>query len=335
MSLPLHRGRCPSWLYPRMRELASKIVDYIMEEYGEEELIKRISNPTWFQSLSNVLGFDWHSSGATTTTASALKEAINKRDEIKAAGGKGKTSLKTPEEIKNNGEKLGIEIEKLIEASKIIAKVDNSLIQDGYTLYHHTFFFTKNSYAVVQQGMNGKRRRARRYHWLSRMQFFGKEQLISGFEEDKVLVIVGKENEKLRKLMVDISKEIKLPSRHEIYEKIDLSKRDVEFFKRVKNINPSTFKELISIRGMGSKKIRALALISSLIYGEELEWKDPVKYSFAHGGKDGIPYPVDKKMYDESIEFMRETLENLKFKRGEEKIKAGVMKKIHEFAFKG
>ncbi len=331
VSLPLHNGKCPSWLYPRMRKLTKAIVKYVIEEYGEEELINRIANPMWFQSLSNVIGFDWHSSGTTTTTTAALKDALKEEENIVAAGGKGKTSLKTPEEIVKGGEKLEVEVDKLVEASRIIAKVDNSMIQDGYSLYHHTFFFTRKSFAVVQQGMNKSNRRARRYHWNNEMRYFDMEQILVGIREKNVLVISGKDKEKLRKEMLDIVKDdYYFPKRHGI-KMSDLSKRDIVFFQKVKEISPSNFKEFLLLKGLGAKRLRALALIASLIYGEELEWKDPVKYSFAHGGKDGIPFPVDKKMYDENIAFLEESIENSKLRK-EEKGKA--LKKLYKILWK-
>ena len=279
INLPLHTGKCPTWLYKKMEKLAKIIIRYIFEEYGEKEVIRRASNPFWFQAFSNVLGFDWHSSGSTTTAGSALKKAINELEGIRAAGGKGREALKTPEEIKAHSNELDVDEEKLVEASKIIAKTDNSLVQDGYKLYHHLFLFTKKEIAVIQQGMNTNNGRARRYHWLSPKNFFDGSQEIVGELEEKALVLVGNEKEKieLRKAMLELSKEVVLPSRHKI-KGVDLSKNDLMFFKKVKEINPLSFKELLIINGMGEKRIRSLALIASLLYGKELDWKDHVKY---------------------------------------------------------
>lgn len=323
LTLPLHTGRCPSWLYPRMKKLTKAILTYIFEEYGEEELIKRISNPFWFQSLSNVIGFDWHSSGTTTTTTSAIKESLKDIEGIASAGGKGKTSLKTPEEIEKQSHYLGLDPSSLIEKSRLTAKIDNSLIQDGYTLYHHFFIFTKKSFAVIQQGMNTKNRRARRYHWYNNSLFDMHD--ILGLKEEKALVLTGAEKERIRKDILDLCNEYDFPKRHEILSS-DLSERDLAFFKRVRELSISNFKELLLIKGMGEKKIRSLALISSLIYGDELDWNDPVKYSFAHGGKDGIPYPVDKKMLDENTSFLEEALINSKL---EERLKKRSLRKLY------
>ena len=307
--MPLHWGKCPPWLYEKMKSLANAIIAYIYDEYGEEEIIRRVSNPFWFQSLSNLLGFDWHSSGTTTTTTAALKEAINKLDNIAMAGGKGKAALRTPEEIERFSPKVDRSSEELIKASKLIAKVDTALIQDGYSLYHHTFIFTNKSIAVIQQGMNAKERKARRYHWYNPSGFLRGEEEIVGFRERQALNLVGKEKERLRKAMVEIA--LEFPQRHNIRLR-DLSARSLAFFSLVKEYAPSTMEELLLLRGSGPKVVRALALTASLIYGEELDWRDPVKYAFAHGGKDGIPFPVDKQLYTSTIESLKEALENSK-----------------------
>ncbi len=324
--LPLHYGKAPRWLFSRMVDLSRLIAEWIIEEYGEDEFIRRMADPFFFQSFALVVGFDWHSSGTTTTLTGALRLSL--RDlPIGIAGGKGKTAIKTPELIKKEGEKINLnsnKVEFLKRASRLTAKVDNACIQDGYTLYHHVVLFSKRSYAVIQQGMKVSERKARRYHWLNPQQFLLEHDIV-GIKEKKVLNLIGKNNEEVRKAMVDLAKDLRLPSRHEILP-LDLSKRDIEFFKAIKEYNPSSFEEMILFKGMGQKRLRALALISNLVYGNELDWHDPVKYAFAHGGKDGIPFPVDVGMYDKNIALLREALEN---KKGKYVLKA--LKRLNEF----
>ncbi|MEM4194896.1 MAG: DUF763 domain-containing protein [Candidatus Anstonellales archaeon] len=332
IDLPLHPGQCPRWLFERMVGLAREISRVIVLEYGTAEMIRRLSMPLWFQSLSCVLGFDWHSSGTTTTTTAALKIALRDFDGIAGAGGKGKTGLKTPQEIEEKSERMGLSYARsmeLIRASRLTAKVDSSCIQDGYAIYHHAFFFDeKGNFAVIQQGMKGEW--ARRYHWDTSDNFLEGNESIIGFYEKNVLNMTGKEAREARKASLDALKEgeyLRLPMRHEILRE-DLSKKEIEFFNKVREFDPKNYEELLLFKGMGEKKIRALALLSNLIYGVELDWKDPIKYSFAHGGKDGIPYPVDKPNYDESIEFLKEAVE--KAELGERE-KLNAMRRLNWF----
>ncbi len=332
IDLPLHSGQCPRWLFGRMVRLAKEISKVIIFEYGSAEFIRRLSMPLWFQSFSCILGFDWHSSGTTTTTTAALKIAVEETEGIAGAGGKGKTGLKTPQEIEEKSEKMGIsswKAEELIRASRLTAKVDSSCIQDGYSIYHHAFFFDeKGNFAVIQQGMKGEW--ARRYHWNTSDNFLEGNESIMGIYEREVLNMTGKKAREARKASLDAVKEgeyLRMPARHGVFPE-DLSRRDVEFLNRVREFDPKDYEEFLLFRGMGAKRIRALALIANLIYGAELDWKDPVKYSFAHGGKDGIPYPVDKPNYDESIEFLKEAVEKAEIGK-DEKIRA--MRRLNEF----
>ncbi|MCD6402850.1 MAG: DUF763 domain-containing protein, partial [Candidatus Aenigmarchaeota archaeon] len=214
--LPLHHGKCPPWLFRRMKDLAKDIVRIIVLEYGEVELLKRLSNPYFFQALGCVLGFDWHSSGLTTTVCGALKEAINEDQlGIKVAGGKGKVSLKTPEEVERFSEELGLttkKVERITYASRIAAKVDNAVLQDGYQLYHHVIVFDdKGDWSIIQQGMNTSSKYARRYHWFSqRLSNFVEEPhaaIASDKVEDRVLNLVSKKSEDVRKVSVDLVKD--------------------------------------------------------------------------------------------------------------------------------
>ncbi len=350
VDLPLHGGKAPPWLFRRMVKLAGGISEAIVEEYGEKTLLGRISDPFWFQALSCVLGYDWHSSGTTTVTMGALKEAIDaERLGIAMCGGKGRASRKAPDEIADAGKLFDLsigDIEKLQYSSRISAKVDNSCVQDGYQLYHHSFILTKGGdWAVVQQGMNGSY--ARRYHWISdRIQSFVEEPhaaIASDRLESNVLDMTSKESGEARRVSVEIANEkperilehfkpgyqrtllefavaepekFRLPRRHAILD-LDLGKRGRKVVEMIHEARPADYEELIAIRGVGRKTLRSLALISELIYGTKASWTDPAVYSFAHGGKDGIPYPVDRETYDGSIATLEEALEDARLDKKE------------------
>ena len=344
VSLPLHGGKAPRWLFKRMVELAGGISEALIYEYGQDEFLKRLSDPYWFQALSCVLGFDWHSSGTTTTTCGALKMALSPQDHgIAVAGGKGAVSRKAPDEIEKSGEIFSLssdKIERLKYSSRMSAKVDNSCIQDGYQLYHHCFFLTeKGDWAVVQQGMSADY--ARRYHWLSDSvkSFIEPHGICCDRKEVKVLDMTANESESCRSASLDLVKDnpehlrkylkpskqrmladfetgFGLPPHHPVLD-IDISERGMEVLKRAYELQPSNYEELVSLGGMGPKKIRALALISDLVYGSAPSWRDPVKYSFTHGGKDGFPYPVDREVYDNSIRVLRESLDSARLDRKE------------------
>lgn len=327
--LPLHYGNAPRWLFNRMVDLSGAISEFIITEYGQQEFLKRISDPCWFQAFGCVLGFDWHSSGLTTTTCGALKISLNNNFNlgIKVCGGKGKTSRKTPDEIKSIGAGFGLstnKIDKLVYASKMSAKVDTSCVQDDYQLYHHCFFVSeKGEYAVVQQGMSDNNSTARRYHWLNETNFVDNpEENIAGEEKkEEVLNLVSESSKETRKISTDLIKEnpeklLKMPLHHPIY-KNDLAKRDLTALKKAYELQPKNYEELVALHGMGPKKLRALALISNLIYGSDLDWEDPIRFSFAHGGKDGFPFPVHKKLYDENIDFLKNAIADSKIENKE------------------
>jgi hypothetical protein len=343
--LPLHSGKAPPWLFKRMVKLSRAVVDYIVFEYSEEELLRRLASPFWFQAFACALGFDWHSSGTTTTTTGALKLALSPEEHgIALAGGKGKTSRRAPEEIAQLSETLGLasqRAEELIRASRLSAKVDNACVQDGYTLYHHAFIFTqRGEWCVVQQGMH--ERYARRYHWLSEgVKSFTCEPhsgIASERREQQVLNLVAKQSEEVRKASVDLVKDnplrlrkylkgqltladfssstLAMPARHAVL-RVDISEKGWQALAKAYEIQPSNYEELVALRGLGAKTLRALALLSELLFGAECDWQDPVKYSFAHGGKDGFPYPVDRENYDRSISLLKEALEEAKLGKKE------------------
>jgi len=336
VNLPLHPGRAPTWLFNRMVKLVSAISDVVTNEYGAKELLNRLADPYWFQALSCVIGFDWHSSGTTTTTCGALKLAL-KDSSLHVCGGKGATSRQTPSEIESNPFNLNTDkISEMIHASKLIAKIDNSCVQDGYQLYHHSFIHdNKGNWIVIQQGMNQSY--ARRYHWDSNNTdyFNDAEKIACDKIGNRVLNTAALESAENRRTAVDLIndgpehllKYFKMPSHHEVLA-CDLNKRDLEVLTNAYNIQPRNYEELISVIGFGPKKVRALALISDLVFGAKASWRDPVKYSYTHGGKDGHPYPVDKESYDNSIQFLKTAVEQSKLDDHE---RINAIKRLKEF----
>jgi len=333
-NLPLHYGKVPPWLFERMVKLAREIIIAIVADFGSEEVLRRLSHPYWFQAFGCVLGYDWHSSGVTTTLCGALKEGIKGLEKdlgLFIAGGKGKTSRKTPTEIEGWGNLISLNPAPLVYASRMSAKVDSSAIQDGYQLYHHTFVFTTSgSWAVIQQGMNEATRYARRYHWLGeRVTDFVNEphSAILSEARGQALNLVATESEPARTTITDIAtdekppnvlaelkrlKTLDLPSRsylttHDLHPD-SLSRILLSTYER----QPNDFEQLLGLKGVGPKTIRALSLISELVYGVAPSYRDPARYSFAHGGKDGIPYPVDRKTYDQSIELLGQAINKTK-----------------------
>ncbi|MEM2970561.1 MAG: DUF763 domain-containing protein [Candidatus Bathyarchaeia archaeon] len=355
--LPLHGGKAPQWLVTRMIRLAKQIIAIILEEHGHEVFLQRISDPYWFQALGCVLGYDWHSSGVTTVLTGVLKSAIDPKEfRIAVCGGKGKASKRVQLEINSAGNEFGFSMEETNRfkyASRMSAKIDNVAIQAGYPLYHHAFILCHDGkWAVVQQGMCVADRTARRYHWLSQSlkSFIEKPHtaIVGDVKRDVALDMTANESEGCRKVSVDLSKErpekvVRLlqsirPSYQRTLQEwmpsiVDEKKNLVAEYlsmpvtinwkalKKAYEFQPRNYEELLGIRGLGASTIRGLSLISELIYGQKPSWKDPVKYSFAYGGKDGVPFPIDKKAMDNSIIFLREAIENSKL-GDKEKIKS-------------
>lgn len=328
--LPLHGGKAPRWLFARMKKLAAEILRVIAIEKGPSEILRRASDPFWFQAFGCVLGFDWHSSGLTTTTCGAMKEALAPLSEdlgVFAAGGKGKTSRKTPSEIEDHAQVQGFDPSPLVYASRMSAKVDSNALQDGYTLYHHFFLFDQQGkWCVVQQGMNDRNGYARRYHWLStrvRSYVETPHHAICAQAKGTPLNLVAQESRENREMSTSLSREhpdrlmdefgklrrLSLPKRHELAVDDIRPKRLQRIFESTYERHPEDFETLLGMPGVGAKTLRAFSLLSELVYGKPASYEDPARYSFAHGGKDGIPYPVDRKRYDESIEFMKQMVD--------------------------
>jgi len=369
-TMTLDTGKCPRWLFQRMVKLGREMMQVLIAEFGPDEFIRRISDPVWFQSLGTVLAFDWNASGLTTILTAALKEAIRGMERdfgIFICGGKGKTSLKTPDQIANWGAWLSLpdqHVNNLVYNSKMSAKVDTALIQDGFDIYHHAFFFSKNgAWAVIQQGMNKVKKSARRYHWSSDkatdLIVEPHKGIVSDPWQKRTLNMTSRESEGNKQLTVDIvkggqyynlMKDIQVLRRHSSHLSqmvsmkvnddqltlLNLEHREfkthpvmTENFSRSKYLDkilwkicdeqPRSYESLLAMKGVGPKTIRALSLVSEVIYGAPASYKDPARYSFAHGGKDATPYPVNRRRMDNSIELLKKAVEKTRFSYTEKK----------------
>lgn len=346
--LPLHYGYVPQWLYERMSKLGLAMFEVILSDYGKDEVIRRMSDPFWFQSLGAVMGMDWHSSGVTTSVMGALKRAINPKSRelgIYIAGGKGKFSKETPSELLKIADLTGLNGNELVKASKLSAKVDNTAIQDGYQLYTHNFILSdEGSWTVVQQGMSGKDKTARRYHWHSEnLKSFVDEPHtgICGKNQGIILDLTAKSAEENRNGIIEIShdppekimKEVSLilPSHHDVQASDVNLKRLGAMLAMTREMQPENFEELLLLKGVGPRTMQSLALVSEVIHGAPSRFQDPARFSFAHGGKDGHPFPVPTKVYDETLEILRTGIEKSKLGNTD---KAQAIKKLHEINVK-
>jgi len=348
--LPLHHGRAPKWLFGRRVKLAECITEIIVHEYGVRGLLERLSDPWFFQSMSCVLGYDWHSSGTTTVTCGALKEAINPAGlGVAVAGGKGKTSRKTPAQIEEFGQDFNLKssrIEELKYASKMAAKVDNSLIQDGYSIYHHTFFFNEDGrWMVIQQGINEDMGNARRYHWpLDSEEFIDEPQnaILCESRIKQVLDMTSIRSEENRKASLDLARDDPRRLKRMMVEPAPAHQRTLDVWsgceehrtslvmpatinwkamRGVYEFQPESYEELVATKGVGPSTVRGLSLVAELIYGERASWSDPVRYSFAFGCKDGVPFPVDRRAMDEAVDLLKTGIGASELKR-DQKLKA-------------
>lgn len=328
--LPLHYGYVPKWLAERMARLGLAITEAIIAEYGTAEVLRRLSDPFWFQSLGSVMGMDWHSSGITTSVMGALKGAINPRSKelgIYICGGKGLKSRQTPHELLTIAERTGLDGKELVRCSRLSAKVDNTAIQDGFQLYTHNFIVNSEGlWTVVQQGMRDDSATARRYHWhSSALPSFVEEPHtgICGINQGQILNLVAKEARSSRNSMLSMTTEspdriirearkLIMPNRHELKSKdVDL-KRLGAMLWLTQEKRPADFEELLLLEGMGPRTLQSLALVSEVIYGTPSRFTDPARFSFAHGGKDGHPFPVPIKVYDETIQVLGKAIQQAK-----------------------
>jgi hypothetical protein len=336
--LPLHGGRAPAWLFSRMVRLAREITAHVVCEYGSEEVLRRLSDPYWFQAFGCVLGFDWHSSGVTTTVTGALKEGLRGTERelgVYVGGGKGAVSRKTPGEIVHYCDRLSMDPAPLVYASRMSAKVDSAAVQDGYQLYHHAFFFTPSgAWCVVQQGMSDADGMARRYHWLAaQLHSFVNEPhaAVCAEVESPTLNLVAAESDAARTASAQLAREepsvvlgalkhlplLSMPRRHSVLL-ADVNPQHLDrILLKTYERSPENFETLLGMEGVGAKTLRALALASEIIYGTPASMRDPARFSFAHGGKDGFPFPVDVETYDKTVHVLREAVNKANIDRSE------------------
>ena len=347
--LPLHYGKVPAWLYERMRTMGLAITEAVVEEYGPDEFLRRISDPFWFQSFGAVLGMDWHSSGITTSVMGALKHALNPVSNelgIYICGGRGKHSRKTPDELLQIADSTGLNGTELVRTSKLTAKVDNTALQDGFQLYLHSFILTKSgTWAVVQQGMNEGNNMARRYHWLSeKVTSFVDEPhtAVIGQNEGLILNLTAHPAEPSREGILSIGREnpdrmlpeirkVLMPRHHEVrVTDVDM-KRLGTILAMAHDNQFEKFDDLLLLQGLGPKTLRSLTLVSEVIHGTPSRFLDPARFSFAHGGKDGHPFPVQTAVYDEAIHFLQDAVRKAKIGETEKK---DSIKKLSDLLFR-
>ncbi len=336
--LPLHGGKAPRWLFARMVKLGGLISEAVIDEYGSKEFIRRLGDPYWFQALSCAIGYDWHSSGTTTVTLGALKEALNGNSDIFIAGGKGNTGTSTPEQIADGTDKLSIpnESERFIGLSRTIAKIDSGLVYNDVSIYHHVFLFSKDSdWGIIQQGMIGGKS-----HYAVRFQVLGESvnekdvtnetnrAVVSNLSEVTTDMTYSM-NSDLKKLTVDLvnddirsvlnggQQRLFMPSRHKIYPEVDLSTAAKEALLAASEMRPGSYQELLNQKGIGARTLRSLAIISSLVYDTLIYKRDPVMYAYNLGGKDGIPYKINLKQYDDVVNAMAGIVNNAKIDKAE------------------
>ncbi len=345
--LPLHTGYVPNWLYERMAKLGLAITEAIITEYGKEAFLRRMSDPFWFQSLGAVMGMDWHSSGITTSVLGALKRAINpysKELGIYFTGGKGKHSMQTPTELLAIADKTGLNGHDLVRSSKLSAKVDNTAVQDGFQLYIHSFIVSDTGqWTVVQQGMREGDAMARRYHWHSAgIQSFVEEPhtAIHGANQGMILNLTAADAANTRSGIWSLTKEkpeqmlqeiqhLVMPSHHDVRSKdVDLKRLGTVLWL-AQDKQPQDFEELLLLEGVGPRTLQSLTLVSEVVHGTPSRFKDPARFSFAHGGKDGHPFPVPTKTYDEVISTLQKAVQHAKIGQTD---KAQAIKKLHEIA---
>lgn len=332
-----------------MAKLGLAVTESILMEYGKDEMLKRLSDPFWFQSLGAVMGMDWHSSGITTSVMGALKRAVNPHSKslgIFICGGKGKFSKEAPRELLQVAEQTGLDGNHLVRCSKLSAKVDNTAVQDGFQLYTHNFIVSDTGkWTVIQQGMSAGSKTARRYHWHSEsLQNFVAEPhtAVCGINQGAILNVTANEAAPARSAMLSITQEkpelmmqefqqLIMPGHHEVHaEDVDLKRLGsvlwVAHEHQVRN-----FEELLLLQGVGPRTLQSLALVSEVIHGTPSRFKDPARFAFAHGGKDGHPFPVPIKVYDETISIMQTAVHKAKLGQTE---KQQAIKALHTLAAK-
>jgi uncharacterized protein len=363
--LPLHGGRVPQWLAERMTRLGAVISQAIVLHYGRDELLRRLANPFWFQSFGAVMGMDWHSSGITTSVIGALKRGLTPLQTelgIHVCGGRGKHSRQTPLELVSIGDRVGFDGAALSKASRLVAKVDSAAVQDGFDLYLHGFIVTDDGkWTVVQQGMNGERRQARRYHWLSEglTSFVDDPHTgIEGATQGQIVNLADRRAEASRRAQLDMLAELGpekivrefaaldasdrprpepiaqpllphlvMPAHHDVRSKDVIARRLHGNLAAAADLGPKEFPDLLLTPGVGARSIRALAMVAEVVHGAPFRFSDPARFAMAHGGKDRHPFPVPIKVYDETIKVLKSAVRKAKLGREEE---LGALRRLDE-----
>jgi hypothetical protein len=364
-NLPLHGGQVPRWLADRMTRLGAVISEAIVHHYGRDELLRRLAHPFWFQSFGAVMGMDWHSSGITTSVIGALKRGLVPLEQelgIYVCGGRGKYSRQTPHELVEIGDKVGFDGATLATASRLVAKVDSAAVQDGFQLYLHGFIVTDDGHwAVVQQGMNGELKQARRYHWLSEgLESFVDEPhaAIEGPEQGEIVNLTDHRADESRRIQLElltslgpdgIARELSilnarethvstptprtqpllphldLPGHHDVRASNVDARRLYGNLAAAADRGPTDFTDLLLTPGVGARTVRALAMVAEIVHGAPYCFADPARFSFAHGGKDRHPFPVPIRVYDETIRVLKSAVSNARLGRDEE---LGALKRL-------
>ncbi|MGJ4948394.1 DUF763 domain-containing protein [Bradyrhizobium sp. HKCCYLS20291] len=347
--LPLHSGRVPAWLGTRMATLGAIITQAIVHHYGRDEFLSRLAHPFWFQSFGAVMGMDWHSSGITTSVIGALKRGLKPLAPelgIYVCGGRGEHSRKTPDELRLLSDRLGLDGEGLVRTSKLVAKVDSAAVQDGFDLYLHGFFVTADGkWTVVQQGMNGDARQARRYHWHSRelADFVdAPHSAIDGPAQGEIVNLTDKRAAPSRNAQLELLTELGpdrvvteferlstpqpaqallphlvMPAHHDVRPKDVFARRLHGTLAAAAERGPVDFPELLLTPGVGARTVRSLAMVAEVVHGAPYRFADPARFSLAHGGKDRHPYPVPIKVYDETIRVLKSAVGHARLGRDE------------------
>ncbi|MEH7882087.1 DUF763 domain-containing protein [Rhizobium laguerreae] len=354
--LPLHGGRVPHWLGDRMTRLGTLITEAVVHHYGRDEFLRRLAHPFWFQSFGAVMGMDWHSSGITTSVLGALKRGLKPRAGelgLHVCGGRGAHSRKTPQELVSIGERVGLDGEGLATTSRLIAKVDSAALQDGFDLYLHGFIVADDGHwVVVQQGMNGDRRQARRYHWLSEgLESFvdSPHAAIEGRSQGEIVNLADRRAEGSRRGQLDLLATLGpdriireaaallraegpapepaeqpmlphliMPAHHDVRESDVNMRRLHGNLAAAADRGPADFEELLLVPGVGARTVKALALVAEVVHGAPCRFSDPARFSIAHGGKDRHPFPVPLKVYDETIAVLKSAVQKGRLGREEE-----------------
>jgi hypothetical protein len=356
--LPLHSGHVPRWLAERMTRLGSVMSEAIVHHYGRDELLRRLAHPFWFQSFGAVMGMDWHSSGITTSVIGALKRGLTPLAGelgIHVCGGRGKHSRQTPHELASIGDRVGFDGSALAQASRLVAKVDSAAVQDGFDLYLHGFIVTDDGkWAVVQQGMNGERRQARRYHWLSEeLKSFVDEPhtAIDGPEQGRIVNLTDRRADASRRAQIEVLGSLGpdgvarrflaleaqepqaaqpivspqpllphliMPEHHEVRSSDVVLRRLHGSLAAAANRGPADFPELLLTPGVGARTVQALAMVAEVVHGAPCRFSDPARFSFAHGGKDRHPFPVPVRVYDETIAVLKSAVQKARLGQQEE-----------------